>query len=104
MKWVNDILITLFNIIGSLIFSLLNFVYDIFCFLLDTIFKIVSFLLAPMFSVFDNISLAQYINMLPSEAVNILSIVGFGEATAMIAAALLVRFLLQLIPFVRLGS
>lgn len=104
MQWIKDILITLFNIIGSLLYSFLDFVYDAFCFVLENVFSIVSFLLSPIFAIFNNLSLAEYINMLPSEAVNILSIVGFAEATAMIAAALLVRFLLQLIPFVRLGS
>lgn len=41
---------------------------------------------------------------LPGEILNVLSLLGVGEAVTIIAAALLIRMTLQLIPFVRLGS
>lgn len=41
---------------------------------------------------------------LPSEIVNILGLLGIGTASAIIVAAIGVRLVLQLIPFVRLGS
>lgn len=40
----------------------------------------------------------------PGEILNILGLIGFGQALAIIGAALLVRMGLQLIPFTRLGS
>lgn len=41
---------------------------------------------------------------IPSELLNILSVLGVGQCVAIISAALLIRFGLQLIPLVRLGS
>lgn len=41
---------------------------------------------------------------IPAEVMNILGLIGLGQCFAIIAAALVIRFGLQLIPFVRLGS
>jgi hypothetical protein len=41
---------------------------------------------------------------LPPEVTSVLAASGVGPALSVIAAALLIRMLLQLIPFVRLGS
>lgn len=41
---------------------------------------------------------------LPAEIVNMLGLLGVGEALAIITGALIIRLVLQLIPFVRLGS
>lgn len=58
-------------------------------------------------SAVDVSSIAQYTSgarNLPAEILNVLALLGVGEACAIIAAALLIRMTLQLIPFVRLGS
>jgi len=47
---------------------------------------------------------SEYINGLPSEVTNVLGLIGLGEATVIITGAILVRLILQLIPFTRLGS
>jgi len=47
---------------------------------------------------------STYYSMIPSEAANILGYVGIPQAIAIIVAALVVRFILQTIPFVRWGS
>lgn len=41
---------------------------------------------------------------LPGELVNILGLLGVGQAAAIIVAAIGIRLVLQLIPFTRLGS
>lgn len=41
---------------------------------------------------------------LPAEVLNILGLIGFGQCMGIIAAAIVIRLTLQLIPFVRLGS
>lgn len=41
---------------------------------------------------------------LPAEILNALRLMGLGEAIAIITAAITIRFTMQLIPFVRLGS
>lgn len=47
---------------------------------------------------------AQVFQLIPVEVLNILALLGVGQAIAIITAAILIRFVLQLIPFVRLGS
>lgn len=41
---------------------------------------------------------------IPANVMLVMSCIGLGQALAIIAAALVIRFTLQLIPFVRLGS
>ena len=41
---------------------------------------------------------------LPAELLNILGLLGVGTAISIIASAIAIRLVLQLIPFVRLGS
>ena len=41
---------------------------------------------------------------LPSSIINILGLLGVGQAVTIISSAIGIRLLLQLIPFVRLGS
>lgn len=47
---------------------------------------------------------STYYAMIPPEASNMLGALGITQAITIIVAALVIRFLLQLIPFVRLGS
>lgn len=56
---------------------------------------------------FDTSSLTsnfQSWGSLPAELVNVLGLLGVGQALVIIGAAIAIRFGLQLIPFVRLGS
>ena len=47
---------------------------------------------------------ASQVGPLPSEILNILGLLGVGTAISIITAAIVIRLVLQLIPFVRLGS
>lgn len=47
--------------------------------------------------------LSQYITALPPEILQGLGALGFGNCMAVIGFALLVRFLMGLVPFIRLG-
>lgn len=44
------------------------------------------------------------LSSLPGEVVNVLGLLGLGDALAIVTAAILIRIVLQLIPFTRLGS
>lgn len=46
----------------------------------------------------------QWWGGMPAEILNMLGLIGFGEAMAIIVAAISIRLVLQLIPFTRLGS
>ena len=48
--------------------------------------------------------LSQYWAQLPMGMLDMLAVIGFAEALAIVFAALIIRFILQLIPFIRLGS
>jgi hypothetical protein len=47
---------------------------------------------------------ATYISGLPPETINIIGLIGLSECVTIITTAIGIRFLLQLIPFVRWGS
>ena len=47
---------------------------------------------------------AGQVGALPAELLNILGLLGVGTAISIITAAITVRLVMQLIPFVRLGS
>lgn len=49
-------------------------------------------------------SWGQYWSLVPAETWDVLSVIGLGPAFAIIASAIAIRFTMQLIPFVRLGS
>ena len=46
----------------------------------------------------------DYLSQVPAEVTNVLGLLGLGQALGVIALAAVVRILLQLIPFTRLGS
>ena len=55
----------------------------------------------------DLSGLTQYTSAwggLPAEMLNVLGLIGLGEALGIIAVAALIRLTMQVIPFVRLGS
>lgn len=43
-------------------------------------------------------------NTLPPQAIQVIAAIGLHQAVGIIIAAIVIRFILQLIPFVRLGS
>lgn len=45
-----------------------------------------------------------WFQQIPADVLTVMAACGFGSAFGIISAALMIRFVLQLIPFVRLGS
>ena len=52
----------------------------------------------------DFLNITNYISGLPPEVVNIMGLLGVGQAIGIIIAAIVVKITLQLIPFTRLGG
>lgn len=52
----------------------------------------------------DFLNVTQYISGLPPDVVNLMGLLGVGQAISIIIAAIVVKITLQLIPFTRLGS
>lgn len=78
-------------------------VSDIFIFLFDAagdlvISALASFDFAPL------LEITSYWSSIPPLAIDVISAIGLHQAFMIIVGALVIRFLLQLIPFVRLGS
>ncbi|GAB2585957.1 DUF2523 family protein [Nitrincola alkalisediminis] len=87
-----DVLLTLFDAIKEVFFYLFDMILLLVISTISGIGELGSFAIGPL------------LNQLPPEAKQVLAAVGFVEAMGMISAALVIRLILQLIPFVRLGS
>lgn len=96
IQWFADLAIAVFT-------AAWDFVKDAICWPFEQLLSIVVTALQAL--QFDAIT--QNIgawSSLPAEMLNIMGLLGVGPACAIIAAAIAVRLVLQLIPFTRLGS
>jgi hypothetical protein len=88
----------------SLLLSLLVMLKDLFYFILEQVFDLALLVLDGMGALFSGLNISQYMSALPAQTISIISVIGLGEAMGMIVTCLSIRMLLQLIPFIRLGS
>lgn len=96
VKWLGQLAVAVFEAAWDL-------VRDAFCWPFEQLMEIV----VSAIQAIDMTGLSSHVGAwgsLPSEIVNILGLLGIGTASAIIVAAIGVRLVLQLIPFVRLGS
>ncbi|PKM20076.1 MAG: VSK receptor [Gammaproteobacteria bacterium HGW-Gammaproteobacteria-15] len=96
-NWLLDILKTMAN-------TLLTMMKDVFLFAIEQLLILVNFILGTMGNLFEGLNFAQYFDGIPPEVAWVMSQIGFGQAMTMVIGSLIIRFFLQLIPFVRLGS
>ncbi|PRQ64508.1 DUF2523 family protein [Vibrio mediterranei] len=102
--WVVSLFNTFVEFLGRLINTLVVMLTNLGLGGVDVLLTFVISLINGLGSLLSPIDLKPYLSMLPAEAIDIMSLVGFPQAITMIISAVSVRFLLQLIPFVRLGS
>ncbi|MGR5298812.1 DUF2523 family protein [Vibrio mediterranei] len=102
--WVVSLFNTFIELLARLVNSLVVLLTNLGLGAVDVLLTFVVSLINGLGSLLSPIDLKPYIKMLPAEAIDIMSLVGFPQAMTMIISAISVRFLLQLIPFVRLGS
>ena len=88
----------------SLLLSLGVILKDISIWLMVELMSVSRVLLDGFSGVFESLDLTQYLTALPSDVTNVMGLCGIGNCTSIIVSCLLVRLLMQLIPFVRLGS
>lgn len=81
--------------------DLWNMVTDVFCWAFDSILGIAASALNAIDIPFNP---ATYYALIPPETANILGLIKLPQGITIIVGALLVRFVLQTIPFVRWGS
>ena len=91
------------DLLKSLLLTLWDMLADFFCLIFEMVFDFVLYILDGFFSMFASLNIIQYISF-PSDVSNIIGLIGLGQCMSFVVTALTIRFLLQLIPFVRLGS
>lgn len=89
------------SIFTQIFVDLWNIITDSVCWALDGALSIAA---SAIESVTVPFSPSTYYSMIPADTANVLGIIGVPQALSMIVGALIIRFTLQLIPFVRLGS
>jgi hypothetical protein len=103
-----DWLVETWNIFVDFLYSIVLTVYEIqkdfFLWILDQVFTVVLHILDGLGYLFQGLDVAQYISAIPPQTAHIASQIGLSQAMGMIITALTIRFFLQLIPLVRLGS
>lgn len=81
--------------------DLWNIVTDVACWVLEGALGLAASALSAINAPFNP---QTYYGLIPPELGNMLGVIGVTQALTMIVGALLIRFLLQTIPFVRWGS
>lgn len=95
---------TIINVLYNLYVSIRDVLFDIPPWILDQVLIIATSLLKGVLSILEPVDLGQYLTGLPSEVSWTLSMIGLPQCIGIISTAIVVRLLLQLIPFTRLGS
>ena len=95
IKWFSDLFLAIFV-------SLWDIIKDAFSWCFEQIMEVAVDAVSAIET--GDIDAAGGWGSLPAELLNILGLLGVGQATSIIVAAIGVRLVLQLIPFTRLGS
>jgi len=97
VQWFKELFEAVFLALWDMLTDLICWVLEAFLYLIQTILNN----LPGDMSIFNP---GTYIKSLPPDFVNMLGLLRLGEALAIILAAILIKIILQLIPFTRLGS
>lgn len=92
------------SVCQSVLLTVWDAAADFLLWILDMVMAIGLTLLEGMTSVLQLTDITQYLTMMPPEVLNIIQLIGLPTCISMIAVAGGVRIIMQLIPFVRLGS
>lgn len=90
--------------IKSFLLTLWDMFTDLLLMVIDLFMSVGLYALEGMSSALELVNITNYINDMPQEVLGVVNAIGLGEAIGMIMAAGTARLLMQLIPFVRLGS
>jgi hypothetical protein len=106
-NWLSGIYEQFITYLYSLLLSLFDMLKDFFFWLLEQLWNLVIFLLHALDALVGQIAtfdFVSYITLIPEPARNIMALLGISTALTIRGTSLLIRFLLQCIPFVRWGS
>ncbi|WP_332397383.1 DUF2523 family protein [Vibrio metschnikovii] len=103
-QWIKDIYQKLLDLLYMIYISLRDILFDIPLYVFDQIFKVAGRAMQAVLQMFKPFDLSNYLTFIPSEVSWVLSMVGLPQCLAIIASAIALRLILQVIPFTRLGS
>lgn len=102
-NFLNDFFLNLSNFFKDIFISLWDFVKDFFYWIFETITNVAVGLITSL----DVSGIASHtgaFGSIPAVILNVCGLLHMGTCMAIIGSALVIRFILQLIPFVRFGS
>lgn len=102
--WFNSVLAWVVALLQSVFGGLWTMVTDLLLWGLDQLLNLVVYIVNGLTWNFSGFSPVQYWNALSPDLLNALNLLGVPIALGLIVAALTIRFILQIIPFVRWGS
>lgn len=91
------------DLLKALVNTLFDMIREVFLWIVDSVLGLAMTLLSGVMGN-PELSIAQYFTALPVETREVIARIGLAEALVVIAGAIVIRLLLQLIPFTRLGS
>lgn len=104
IEWLSNRWNDMIDYLWRLVLSFYDMLKDFFIWIMESLMDIGIFMLDGVGAMMSGLDIAQYMSFLPPETAYMLSITGFSEAMGMVVTCLGIRFILQMIPFVRWGS
>ena len=104
IDWLGGIPQWFLDLFKTAFLTLWDMLYDLVCFVVDELFKGIVALLAMIPIPTGLFNANQYLAGAPADFLNMLVAIRIPEAFAIIVAALVIRFLLGLIPVIRVGG
>lgn len=92
------------SVLAVVFLSFFDFGKDFLCWIFENILDLVIYILNGFNFDFSSFGVSALFGSLPPDLVALMAYIKFPQAVGMIITALGIRVLLQLIPFVRLGS
>jgi len=107
-QWLSGVLIALFDafvdFFVTIFLTLFDLLKEILYFLFDSIMALCVSIIETITPETITFNPQQYIDALPPEILNVAGLIGLDYALGIITLGITIRFILQLIPLVRLGS
>lgn len=104
LDWLANRWNDLIDFLWRLVLSVYDMLKDFFFWIFESILDVSIFFLDGVGSIVGALDVAQYFSAIPPETSYILSLIGVSQALGMIVSCLGIRFIIQMIPFVRWGS
>lgn len=102
--WIVDLFNELLEFLYRLVISLVDMMSDMFMALFEQMLEAAKGLISLISDMLAPVDISQYLTSLPPGVAWVMSQIGLPQALGIIMLAITVRLIMQLIPFVRLGS